>query len=239
MILRRILLAWLVANFLIIGAVSWLSGGWYLGWPTSPAIVMLAEVGLIMLPNLLLPVLTLRYWWPVQIDDVKSALGWKWNGWRLVIIGIAAFLMAYILTFIVNRLVGESIPYNQPGVDGGIQVQNLTGVIGLLLGLLAFTLMTVLAEETMFRGWIQTQVGKRYGVWAGLVLAALLFGLRHLPADVYYAHLWHATNRMWLSRQLQLYIGAGFLGLARHYGQSTFASAIMHFLLLILALFGA
>lgn len=239
MILRRILLAWSVANFLIIGAISWLSGGWYLGWLTSPAIVLLVEVGLIMLPNLLLPVLTLRYWWPMRIDDLKLALRWKWNGWRSVVVGVTAFLVTYVLTNVVNRLVGKSIPYNQPGVAGGIQVQNLTGVIGLLLGLLAFTLITVLAEETMFRGWIQTRVGKRYGTWTGLLLAALLFGLRHLPADIYYAHVWHATSRMWVSRQLQLYIGALFLGLARHYGRSTFASAIMHLLLLVFALFGA
>lgn len=108
----------------------------------------------------------------------------------------------------------------------------------MLLGLLAFVMITVAGEETMFRGWIQTQVGKRYGVWVGLLVSVVLFGLRHLPADLFYAQIWQATPQMWLSRQLQLYLVAICLGLARHLGKSTYASAIMHGLVFVVALFG-
>lgn len=111
-------------------------------------------------------------------------------------------------------------------------------VLGVLLGLLAFTVITVAAEETMFRGWIQTQVGERCGAWAGLGTGALLFGLRHLPADLFYARVWQATPQMWLSRQVQLYLAAGLLGLARYLGRSTYSSAIMHGLVLVTAVFG-
>jgi membrane protease YdiL (CAAX protease family) len=90
----------------------------------------------------------------------------------------------------------------------------------------------------MFRGWIQTQAGKQYGPWIGLLLGAILFGLRHLPADLFYAQVWQATPQMWVSRQVQLYLVALGLGLARHYGKSTYASAIMHALVFIMALFG-
>lgn len=90
----------------------------------------------------------------------------------------------------------------------------------------------------MFRGWIQTQVGERYGAWVGLGVGALLFGLRHLPADLFYGRVWEATPRMWSSRQAQLYLGALLLGLARHLGRSTYASAIMHGLIFVVALFG-
>ena len=235
--LKRILAAWLVANFLIVGTISWLTGGWYLGWQYSPAVIMLAELGLIMMPNLLIPVLILRSWWPESVGDLREALGWQWNGGRAVIFGIAAFLVALLLMAIINRLVGESIPYNLPGAGGGITAKKLLDVAGLLLGLLAFMAITVLGEETIFRGWIQTQVGYRHGVWAGLMLAAVLFGLRHLPADIYFAYIWHATPRIWLSRQLQLYAVAFCLGLARHFGGSTYASAIMHVLILAVALF--
>lgn len=106
--LRRILAAWLVANFLIVGTVSWLVGGWYLGWQSSPAVIMLAELGLIMMPNLLIPVLILRSWWPESVGDLREALGWQWNGGRAVIFGIAAFLVALLLMAIINRLVGEN-----------------------------------------------------------------------------------------------------------------------------------
>jgi len=43
---------------------------------------------------------------------------------------------------------------------------------------------------------------------------------------------------MWLSRQLQLYLAAICLGLARHLGKSTYASAITHGLVFAIALFG-
>ncbi|HEY5270881.1 MAG TPA: hypothetical protein VII97_11120 [Anaerolineales bacterium] len=41
---------------------------------------------------------------------------------------------------------------------------------------------------------------------------------------------------MWLTRQVQLYAGAIIFGLARHYGRSTFASAIIHVLTLVILL---
>jgi hypothetical protein len=51
--LARILVVWFVANFSVVGVVCALAGEWYLAWPSLAT--MLAELGLIMLPNLLLP----------------------------------------------------------------------------------------------------------------------------------------------------------------------------------------
>jgi membrane protease YdiL (CAAX protease family) len=240
--LKRILIMWAIANLVIVGLVSWIAGGWYIGWHVSPVIGMLAELGLIMVPNLILPVIVLRYWWSEPVDSIKDALGWRWNGWRSLIVGVLAFVASYVLVKVIVRLVGGSIPYHLPGTTGeGIAIDeplDLLRVLGLLLGLLVFATITVVAEETMFRGFIQTQVGKRYGVWVGLLLSVVLFGLRHLPADLFYARIWQATPQMWLSRQLQLYLGAICFGLARHYGKSTYASAITHGLFFVVALFG-
>jgi membrane protease YdiL (CAAX protease family) len=240
--LKRILFIWIVANFGIAGLASWLAGRWYLGWGFSPVIVMLVELGLIILPDLILPVLVLRYWWPDSIGSIKEALGWRWHGWRSLLAGLFAFATYYFLVKMVVWQVGDSIPYNLPGASGeSIAVKGLFDIlkiIGLLASLSAFIIFTVAGEETMFRGWIQTQVGKRYGVWAGLCMAAILFGLRHLPADFFYGQIWQATPQMWLSRQLDLYLGALCLGLARHFGKSTYASAMMHGLLLVTAIFG-
>ena len=240
--LKRILIIWAVANFAIVGLASWLAGGWYLGWHTSPVVRMLAELGLILVPNLILPILVLRFWWPDSIGSIKDALGWQWKGWRSFLPGIFAFIAYYVLVKVVEGLVGGSIPYNLPGDSGGpIAVKGLFDILkllGILSGLLAFVLITVGGEETMFRGWIQTQVGHRYGVWLGVLVGAVLFALRHLPADLFYAQVWHATPQMWLSRLLQLYLVAVILGLARYFGQSTYASAIMHGLVLVTALFG-
>jgi membrane protease YdiL (CAAX protease family) len=37
----------------------------------------------------------------------------------------------------------------------------------------------------MFRGYLQTGFSQRFGPFAGLLVAALLFALRHTPADLY------------------------------------------------------
>lgn len=80
--LKRILIAWIAANFGIVGLVSWMAGGWYIGWDASPVLGGLAELGLLMVPNFVLPVLVLRYWWPEAVGNVKRTLGWQWNGWQ-------------------------------------------------------------------------------------------------------------------------------------------------------------
>lgn len=242
--LKRTLVVWAIANFTIVGLASWIAGGWYIGWQAPPVVSALAELGLIMVPNLILPLLALRYWWPEPVSSIRSALGWQWNGWRSLVTGLLGFLALYVLINVVVESVGSSIPYNLPGDTGGgttitiSEPSDVLRVVGLLTGLLALVTVTVAGEETMFRGWVQTQLGKRYGVWVGLLVSTVLFGLRHLPADLFYAQIWQATPQMWLSRQLQLYLTGILLSLARHLGKSTYASAIMHGLIFVVALFG-
>jgi membrane protease YdiL (CAAX protease family) len=241
---KRILIVWAVANFVIIGIVSWLAGGWYSGWPVSPVIRAVAELGLIMLPNIAFPVLTLRFAWPEAVAGLRDALGWRGNGWWGVFCGVIGFAVWYLLIQILVRLVGGSIPYNFPNESGegsGISLQGFSDVwliLGLLLGLAALMVITVAGEETMFRGFIQTQIGNRYGTAAGIVIAAILFGLRHLPNDLFFANVWQATPQMWFARLSQLYTTAILLGLVRRFGKSTYASAIVHGLIYLTAIFG-
>jgi hypothetical protein len=105
----RLFLTWLAANFLLVGTASWWAGGWYLGWETSPAVRMLVELGMI-LPNLILPVAVLRSWWPEPIHNLRQAMGWVWNGWRSIIVGLGAFLLAIGWMAAVETLIGESMP---------------------------------------------------------------------------------------------------------------------------------
>lgn len=241
-LVKRILIAWFIANFALVGFASWIAGGWYLGWDVATWVGILVELGLIMLPNLVLPALVLRYGWPEPVGSVWEALGWEWNGWRSVVAGLLAFIAFYLLVTVIVLFAGASIPYHVPGAAGeGIAIRgpgDLLLLLGILFGLMIYVALTVAGEETMFRGWIQAQVGSRYGAWGGLLAGAALFGLRHLPADIFYAREWQATPQMWLSRQLQLYLLAILLGLARHYGKSTYAPAIVHGLVLLFALFG-
>ena len=103
-LLRRILTIWLIANFILVGLVSWLAGSWYLGWPVSAVGVMWVELALIMLPNLALPILALRFWWPEPVPGIRQALGWEWMGWRSVLSGTTAFIAIYILLKVVGAL---------------------------------------------------------------------------------------------------------------------------------------
>jgi membrane protease YdiL (CAAX protease family) len=226
--IKRILLAWLVANFVIASVYALIAGDWYLRLPVFQG--MAAELGLIMLPNLIFPILLLRYAWVVPVDSLREALGWKWNGWRAIGTGVAAIGIYLLLSSLRERLFGPSIPYNMPGETGGV-----SGFAGLLLLLvfILFVVITVAGEETMFRGLIQTQVSQKYGLWVGIGLTVILFGLRHLPADLFYAHVWKATPAMWLSRQVDLYLGSILLALARYFGKSTYASATMHLLIFV------
>jgi len=223
------LLVWFVANFLIAGGVALVMGGWYLRLPTLAR--MVAEIGLIILPNLLFPIFLLRYAWPVPIDSLKKGLGWQWSGWRPILVGMIAFVIYLVLSIPLSNLIGPGIPYSLPGEGGPIT--GLAGLLALFLFIL-FIVFTVIGEETMFRGLIQTQVSAHCGVWAGIILTVLLFGLRHLPADIFYSQIWNATPRMWVARQVDLYLGAGLLSLARYLGRSTYASATMHLLTFLL-----
>jgi len=229
--LKRILLVWFVANFVIAGLFALLTGGWYIRLPVF--VGMAAELGLVMLPNLLFPILLLRYGWPAPVSDFRQALGWQRKGWRPIFIGAIAFAIYLILSTFLSNILGPSIPYNLPGQGGSIS--GLAGILALLL-FIVFVVIIVMSEETMFRGLIQTQTSQSYGVWAGVLLTVILFGLRHLPADIFYAHIWNATPRMWLARQVDLYLGAILFSLARYFGRSTYASATMHFLIFMLIL---
>jgi hypothetical protein len=59
-------------------------------------------------------------------------------------------------------------------------------------------------------------------------LAAVLYGLRHLPADLYWARVHNVGRPGWAHRLLELAGIAVILGLARHLSASTFAPWIAH-----------
>ncbi|WP_075182811.1 CPBP family intramembrane glutamic endopeptidase [Pantoea sp. 1.19] len=67
-----------------------------------------------------------------------------------------------------------------------------------------------LAEEALFRGWLQSRLQACCGGWGGLLLASLLFGLAHLAggpllvafaalAGVIYGLAWWWSGRLWVA----------------------------------------
>jgi type IV secretory pathway VirB6-like protein len=57
--LKRILLVRFTANFALAGLFALFSGGWYLRLPVF--VGMMVELGPIIVPNLLFPILLMRY----------------------------------------------------------------------------------------------------------------------------------------------------------------------------------
>jgi len=175
---------------------------------------IIATESSIMLLNLLLPVIALL----TQEGHILQRLGWRWGGWHTVWIGLIGFVAFIATALIIQRTIGA--PLSSPGRQ--INFREFVVISALLL------MLTPAAEETMFRGYIQTALTRSYGVWIGIGGTALLFGLRHLPMDLYNGIVQRAPSSAWLSRMLQLYIGALLFGIVRHWAGSTWASWIMH-----------
>ena len=192
----RLVLVWLAANY-------GYHAGFYLltGWPyfaLAPMQAMLAEMGLMAL-NLGLPLIALATADP-RPASLRSALAWSWRGWRTVAWGLLGFGLIVLTTPLVNYLVGAP-PFAYGGGFGPITPsQNWTGALALLALLLTLWLVTTLGEEIMFRGYLQTGFSQRFGPLAGLLVTALLFALRHTPADLYWG--WGAPIQQWASRLL-------------------------------------
>lgn len=58
---------------------------------------------------------------------------------------------------------------------------------GLWLWLLINLGVAVLAEELLFRAWLQPCLVKRLGIWPGVLLTAALFGAAHIPFSPLFA----------------------------------------------------
>jgi membrane protease YdiL (CAAX protease family) len=86
----------------------------------------------------------------------------------------------------------------------------------LLVGTFAVTLGP-LAEELIFRGFLQPLAVRSFGQWAGITLASAPFALLHGPQ---YAWNWQ--------HMLLLFLASFVFGYTRHRTGSTAASTVVH-----------
>jgi len=145
------------------------------------------------------------------------------HGWRTVGWGISGFIMTLAVLLVVYLAFGP--PFSYAG-GGPIELPFL-----LLFALISIhSVIVALGEEVMFRGYVQTGIGRQYGQKEGLLVGALLFSLRHHPADLYWG--WGAPLAQCVSRLLQLYVGALVFGWIRQRSGSTVSTLIMHILII-------
>ena len=217
-----LLSAWFIANFIPHAIILILTGKLYYQLTPIKAITVEASI---MLLNLTLPLAILHSSSP-QIFQIFRNLGWQWKGLPTLQAGLIGFITLIIIMISTQRLIGN--PLSPPKIQ-------LTPRETLLTAVLLLTL-TPIAEETMFRGYIQTTLTQHYGPWIGIIGQALMFGLRHLPMDIYSGLTQRAPLSAWVSRIIQLYSCGIILGAARHWADSIWASWIVHEFLIILML---
>ena len=88
-------------------------------------------------------------------------------------------LVIVVMGFIVSTYIGNLIVYQgPPPVDAGS-----IHAVPLWLALWSIVVLPVtvaIAEESLYRGYLQTHLTARFGLWAGLIVPAVFFGLQHV-----------------------------------------------------------
>lgn len=95
-------------------------------------------------------------------------IGW---GLLLFVIGMLGFLIA---TYIGNLVMYRGPPPTDAGA--GVAVPPWLA----LWSIVVLPITVALAEETLYRGYLQPRLTMRCGLWVGLLVPALLFGLQHV-----------------------------------------------------------
>ncbi len=212
---------WLVANFLPHGLIYLAAGKPY--FALAPLYGLFGELSIMAL-NLMLPILAILALDRDGLLNIRRALGWRWLGWRTWAWAVVALVLFLAVAPVANWLVGSSpFPYG-----AGVALK-LPGDWPLVVGFLVLWLCTAFGEEIMHRGYLQTVLPRRFGATLGVLVPALLWGLRHLPSDLYWGS--SASVAQWASRLIQLYVGALVFGLVRHRSGSLTVTGIAHLLL--------
>lgn len=66
------------------------------------------------------------------------------------------------------------------GAFGKVEISATTPAVGMLMLGLAVTVLAVVAEELLFRGWLLPSLIERSGTWPAVALSALAFSLFHV-----------------------------------------------------------
>ena len=104
---------------------------------------------------------------------VFRSLGWRRSSLNLAVAAAGGVALAFALSGIASVL-------HTPKVDNPFEKLLSSRTMLLSFGLIAVTLAP-LFEELLFRGFIQPLLSRTFGVIAGIVLTAALFGSLHAP----------------------------------------------------------
>lgn len=106
--------------------------------------------------------------------------------WRQLLLGAVGFVAAIILMFIITLLVTLIIPgidINQ-AQDVGFATQTFYNRKELVMIFVTLVVLTPIAEEILFRGYLYGKLRSRWPIWATITAVSVLFGLAHGQANV-------------------------------------------------------
>ncbi|MDO4258882.1 MAG: type II CAAX endopeptidase family protein [Actinomycetaceae bacterium] len=92
--------------------------------------------------------------------------------------GLLAFLI-FVVTWWIASFISWLIVYQGQMPTAGYSQPS----IPLWLGLISVVIMPItiaLAEEALYRGYLQTRLSTRFGAVSGLLLSAIVFGIQHI-----------------------------------------------------------
>lgn len=138
-----------------------------------------------------------------------NSLGWRFPWPNMAFTGILGPALV-----IVVAILGEAL--HTPVIDNAVARLLRDRWSILLVGAFAITLGP-LAEELIFRGFLQPLAVRSFGRWAGIALASAPFALLHGPQ---YAWNWQHV--------LLLFLASFVFGYTRHRTGSTAASTVVH-----------
>jgi membrane protease YdiL (CAAX protease family) len=140
---------------------------------------------------------------------VFASLGWRPSKFNLAIAAVGGVLLAFLVSALAYLLHTPQVPS---------PVESLMGSPALLavFGVMAIT-VAPLFEELLFRGFIQPLLSRTFGVVAGILITAIIFGALHAPE---YSLAWQYA--------VAVSIVGAVLGWVRTASNSIIPSTVMH-----------
>ena len=144
-----------------------------------------------------------------------------------VLLFLALYLGRYLILIVLAKLADPTVTLAQMGFSSD-PVYSLLVLLSLPLSFfLAFA--PFFGEEYGWRAFLQPLLQKRFGPRAGAVLLGVLWGLWHLPLNIFYYS--PATWVQSLTNQIALCVClAAFFGYAQHKTRTVWVPVMLHFL---------
>lgn len=135
--------------------------------------------------------------------------------------GLAMFVITtvgfLVFSFVANLIAYQGAP---PAATGSFQPPLWYGIWCLFL----MPVTIAVAEEVLYRGYLQSVVTERWGRFAGIVVVSIFFGLQHLA-------LTETDPRAWLARFLTTFLAGMLFGVLALWMKRLWPLIIGHWLL--------